>query len=409
MGDTPAMKILPIDPEHTRGPRAPEFPLFLRALPTPALLVDATQLERNLAAMQQLAEECGVRLRPHAKSHKSLMVGRRQLEHGAAGLCVAKIGEAAIFASAGFEDLLVAYPTVGWRAEAAAELAEHHPRLRLAVAIDSADGVRDLARAVAERGVTLTVWIKIDSGLHRAGLAPEDPSLLDMARLVHLNSGLRLRGLLTHGGHVYRAQPNEVAAIGRMEAESMVRAAARLTEAGLGPIEVGLGATPSIASAARVPGVHEIHPGVYVFGDRQQVALGGTLAGDVSLSVLSTVVSRPAPGRWIVDAGSKTLSSDRGAHGSELIRGFGAVRRVEDVGEAWAAADAPMLARLSEEHGVIEDDRDWGWTPGDLVEIIPNHACPVVNLAEFLYVTEGEGADRRVVAMWPVEARGRVQ
>lgn len=139
------------------------------------------------------------------------------------------------------------------------------------------------------------------------------------------------------------------------------------------------------------------------------MALGGTRAGDVSLSVLATVVSRPAPGRWIVDAGSKTLSSDRGAHGSELIRGFGAVRRVEDAGEAWAQADAPMLARLSEEHGVIEDDRDWGWAPGDVVEIIPNHACPVVNLAEYLCVTEGEGAERRVIAMWPVEARGRVQ
>ncbi len=380
--------------------------------------------------MQRLAEECGVRLRPHAKSHKSLTVGRRQLEHGAAGLCVAKIGEAAVFADAGFEDLLLAYPTVGWRAEAVAELAERHPRLRLAVAIDSADGVRDLARAVAEHGVTLTVWIKIDSGLHRAGLAPEDPSLIDMARLVHLNSGLRLRGLLTHGGQVYRAQPSDVAAIGRMEGESMVRAAERLAEAGLGPVEVGLGATPSIAWAARVPGVHEIHPGVYVFGDRQQVALGGTRASDVSLSVLATVVSRPAPGRWIVDAGSKTLSSDRGAHGSELIRGFGAVQRVEEhagavsAGEgdawgagdgaraetaAWARTDAPVLARLSEEHGVIEDDRDWGWAPGDLVEIIPNHACPVVNLAEYLYVTEGAGAERQVVAMWPVEARGRVQ
>ncbi len=379
--------------------------------------------------MQRLAEECGVRLRPHAKSHKSLTIGRRQLEHGATGLCVAKTGEAAVFADAGFEDLLVAYPTVGWRAEAAAELAERHPRLRLAVAIDSLDGVRDLARAVAERGVTLTVWIKIDSGLHRAGLAPEDPSLVDLARLVHLSQGLRLRGLLTHGGHVYRAQPEEVAAIGRAEAESMVRAAARLTEAGLGPIEVGLGATPSIASAARVPGVHEIHPGVYVFGDRQQVALGGTRARRCLLSVLATVVSRPAPGRWIVDAGSKTLSSDRGAHGSELIRGFGAVQRVEAHtgavsssggtawGEgaavlgsaAWAAADAPLLSRLSEEHGVIEDNRDWGWAPGDLVEIIPNHACPVVNLAEYLYVTEGVGAERQVVAMWPVEARGRVQ
>ena len=213
----------------------------------------------------------------------------------------------------------------------------------------------------------------------------------------------------------------------------MVRVAERLRGAGLGPVEVALGATPSIASSARVDGVQEIHPGVYVFGDRQQAALGAMPAEDVSLTVLATVVSRPAPGRWIVDAGSKTLSSDRGAHGSDLIRGFGAVRRLEahveseggagdavwggDAGAAdarggagaWAGGDAPILSRLSEEHGVVEEDRDWGWAPGDLLEIVPNHACPVVNLAEFLYITEGEGADRRVVAAWPVEARAKVR
>jgi D-serine deaminase-like pyridoxal phosphate-dependent protein len=147
---------------------------------------------------------------------------------------------------------------------------------------------------------------------------------------------------------------------------------------------------------------------------------------DVSLSILATVVSRPAPGRWVLDAGSKTLSSDRGAHGSETIRGFGEVRRLEEHRDVprnhplpfaeppgsrrdSRSADPPVLSRLSEEHGVLEDERDPGFVPGDLVEVVPNHACAAVNLAETLYLTRGEGRGRTAVEAWAIEARGRVR
>jgi D-serine deaminase-like pyridoxal phosphate-dependent protein len=416
------MDFLRKDDQSSRvtGPLEPPVPVI--ALPTPALLVDRARLERNLAGMQELARRHGLRLRPHAKSHKCTALGRKQVEAGAIGLCTAKVSEAEVFAAAGFDDLLVAYPMVGAKAQALADLAERFPEARCAAAVDSLEGVSALAEAATRRDVILGVWLKVDTGLHRAGLPPDDLMLVDLGRAVRDAEGLRLVGLLTHAGHAYKAVPEEVARIGHDEGESMVRAAEHLFRAGLGRLQVSLGSTPTIRRAAAVEGVNEIHPGVYVFGDRQQTALRAMAPEDVSLSVLATVVSRPAPGRWVLDAGSKTLSNDRGAHGSETVRGFGEVRRLEahapvsrkqsmpfaaPVGKLHAY-DPPILTRLSEEHGVLEDERDLGFVPGDLVEVVPNHACAAVNLAEVLYLTEGEGAERAAVEAWAIEARGRV-
>ncbi len=409
----------------------------MATLPTPALLVDEARLARALAGMRQLAAGAGVRLRPHAKSHKCPELGRRQEALGAVGLCTAKVSEASVFAAAGFEDLTVVYPLVGPKADALAGLAARFPRARFGAAADSEAGVEALAGAARKRGVSLDLWLKIDSGLHRAGLEPGDPRLEALARRARGAPGLRLRGLVTHGGHAYAAPPEAMPAIGRGAAEAMLRARDALAGAGILGLEIALGATPTIRYSARVAGVDEIHPGVYVFGDRQQAALGAMTVDEASLTVLATVVSRPAPGRWVVDAGSKTLSSDRGAHGSEAVRGFGAARPPgrhrapgdgdplpfaggpvpreaggpdpregggPDPREAGGWAGAALLTRLSEEHGVIESDRDPGWEPGDRVEILPNHACAAVNLARTLHLTAGEGEDRRVVAAWPVAA-----
>jgi D-serine deaminase-like pyridoxal phosphate-dependent protein len=373
--------------------------------------------------MQALAERHGVRLRPHAKSHKCLGLARLQIEAGAQGICVAKVSEGEAFAVGGMEDLLAAFPLVGGKAEAWAALAARNADGRFEVVADSERGLEDLGRAASRNGVTLGVWLKVDVGLHRCGVEPEDPRLELLAKRVRNTPGLRLRGLLTHAGQVYGATPDEVAAIGRAEGEVMVEAAQRLERAGSGPLQVSLGSTPTVFHAAGVEGVDEIHPGVYVFGDRQQAYLGAMQRDEISLSVMATVASRPVPGRWVLDAGSKTFSSDRGAHGRESLVGFGEVLRLSDhrrvslegplpFSESLSAKDgdpAAVITRLSEEHGVIESEKDLGFEPGDRVEIIPNHACAAVNLAKVVYVTEGEGENRRVVGVWPVAARAHVQ
>lgn len=371
--------------------------------------------------MAALAERCGVRLRPHAKSHKSPEVAARQLEGGAAGLCTAKVSEAAVFLEAGVQDIVVAYPLVGAKAERLAALAAVHPEARLAAAADSEEGLEALGLAASRHGVTLGVWLKVDSGLHRAGVAPDDPRLEALARRARHTPRVRLAGLLTHAGHAYAAEPGEIDALGREEGERLVEAARRLSRVGLGPLEVALGSTPTVARAAQVDGVSEIHPGVYVFGDRQQVALESMGSDDVALTVLATVVSRPAPGRTVLDCGSKTLSSDRGAHGTERVTGYGIVRditrhRAPEAGAPLPFAtrtdpspfeDMPVVVRLSEEHAVVEPEGE-GHPIGARVEVVPNHACAAVNLARYLYVTEGEGAGRRVTSVWPVAARARV-
>jgi len=415
------MNLLRTPIEHSSRAGRLEQPLPLEELDTPALLLDAQRLERNLDGMAALARETGVRLRPHAKSHKSPRIGFLQLERGAGGLCTAKVSEAARFLEAGVKDLVVAYPVVGSKAEHLAALAARYPDARLAAGADSEEGLEALGRAASRHGVTLGVWLKVDTGLHRAGLPPDDPRLEALARRARHTPRVRLAGLFTHAGHAYSSDPRAIPAVGRGEGESMVEAAGRLDRAGLGPLEVALGSTPTIVHAARVKGVDEIHPGVYVFGDRQQVALEAMQSRDVALTVLATVVSRPDPGRWILDCGSKTLSSDRGAHGTERVQGYGLVRdpalhrRVdpgaplpftgEPVPDPFPAL--PVLSRLSEEHGVVETEGG-GFAPGSRVEVVPNHACAVVNLALRMYLTEGEGEERRAVAVWPVEARAQV-
>ncbi len=429
----------------------------LDALPTPCLLVDAARLRRNLEGMAALAAETGTRLVPHAKSHKSPELAARQLAGGAAGLCTAKVSEAAVFAEAGVASLLVAYPMVGSRATALAELAVRHPGTRFGAAVDSERGLEDLVRATATRNTTIDLWLEVDTGLRRSGLDPRDPALVDLAHRAREAKALRLTGLLTHAGHAYKAAPSEIPAIGRAEGETMVAAARALEKAGLGPLRVSLGSTPTLPYSARVEGVDEIHPGVYVFGDRQQVNLGAMRPDDVALTVLATCVSHPAPGRWVLDAGSKTLSSDRGAHGSESITGYGRLLDVSrhpapdpdlplpfvSFGQGLQAESArhrsfgnglqaessrregpttaargrqgpphrpaPVLTRLSEEHGVVEFDGDLDLAPGDRVEIVPNHACAAVNLAERLVLTEGEGSRRTVTAIWPVSARAMTE
>jgi len=409
-----------LEDKHT-NPGILGEPIPLDRIATPALLVDEARLTRNLEGMARLAESAGVALRPHVKTHKSPDLARRQTARGAQGLCTATVREATVFAGHGFRDILVAYPILGVAAETLARLGADTEGLDLACTADSERGLDDLSRAALRAGVTLGVWIEVDTGLRRCGVPPGDPRLDALAKRARSLHGLRLRGLLTHAGHAYAADPKDVPSIGRSEGEQMVEAATRLDRAGLGPLRVGLGSTPTVYHAARVAGVGEIHAGVYVFGDRQQARLRAMRLDDVALTVLTTVVSGPGAGRRVVDAGSKTLSADRGAHGTEGVTGFGCLRALEDhvapTGpipfQTPAAADdsalaGPVLARLSEEHGMVEDPGADRFAPGDRVEVLPNHACAAVNLARTLYVTRGEGRDREVVAAWPVAARGGI-
>ncbi len=350
--------------------------------------------------MQARAASAGVRLRPHAKTHKSPAVARWQLDAGAVGITCAKIGEAEVFADAGVSDIRLAYPLHPSNAPRILALMD---RARVSIVVDDANVAEAWSAAMLAAGRKLDVLIKVDVGFHRCGIDPESPRAAAAARDIASLAGLNVLGLLAHAGHAYGARSEEeLAVIAETESSVLRSLAAELRRLGVEVHEVSVGSTPTSRFIERQEGVTEMRPGNYVFFDRTQVGLGAARLDDCALSVVSTVVSRPAPSRIIFDAGSKTLSSD-------AVRGFGTGA---GHGLVYPSLDAPApdpsiaIERLSEEHGIARVPAACALRPGDRVRILPNHACAVANLAdEFLVVDAGAGA---IVDRLPVAARGRV-
>ena len=361
----------------------PLDPSLSAALDTPAVVVD---LDRMTAAIERMAAAMtarGVALRPHAKTHKSVEVGRRQLAAGASGLTVGTLGEAEVFAAAGIGDLLVAYP-VSARGPRVARLAALAARdgVRLRVGFDSPEGARALAAAVPG----LEVLLELDSGTHRSGA---DPSRAGELAAEAAALGLRVLGAFTHGGHGY-AGGDARAAAADDEVTSLARAAEGMAREGVSATVLSAGSTPTAVGSARGV-VTEERPGTYVFGDRQQVALGSVAPDAIAAVVVATVVSRDVAGsRFVIDAGAKTLGKDIATY----VQGHG---ELPDLGGL-------VVRRVYDYHGVVEDvPADRMPAIGDLVAVVPNHVCPVVNLVDILAIVR----DGVLVDRWPVDARGR--
>jgi D-serine deaminase-like pyridoxal phosphate-dependent protein len=348
-------------------------------LETPAVVVSAGRVERNLTRMAAAAGAAGVALRPHAKTHKCLPIARRQLSLGAAGLTVATLLEAELFASEGCPSVFIAYPLWAGSGDRGARLAALRGLTSLRVGVDS----EAAAAALAAAAPGLAVLIEVDSGQHRSGVAVDRVASLAVscARL-----GLAVAGAFTHPGHAYSA-PSAAGDAAGDERAALAAAGEVLTGAGVlesAPVLSG-GSTPTASAGLAAP-LTEVRPGTYVFGDRQQMHLSGLDVDDVALVVAARVVSVPRPGEAVLDAGSKALSSDRPA----WLAGHGLILEAPEA----------TIAVLSEEHAVVRDLL----TPlkvGDLVRVIPNHVCTVVNLtSELVVVSDGAVADR-----WPVSAR----
>lgn len=360
--------------------------------PTPALVVDLDILEGNLARMAEWARQQGIKLRPHAKAHKCVEIARRQMELGACGLTVAKLGEAEVMIRAGFRDIFIAYQIIGQ--DKIERLIEMSREASLITAIDSPEGAEALDRAARAAGMALPVMIEIDSGLRRCGTLPGLPSL-ELARKVSRLPNLDLRGVFTHAGQAYAAaSAAEVARIAREEAEAVAATAELLRTHGIPVPEVSIGSTPTAWASVDRSGVTEMRPGNYVFHDATQLALGSAEVADCALRIVATVISRPSRNRLIIDAGSKTLALDRGAHGTSLLKGFGLIPEHPEI----------TISRLSEEHGILDVPDSCGLEVGTRIEIIPNHACTAVNLAEHLYVAR----QGKVTGRWEVAGRAKV-
>lgn len=319
----------------------------LAGLPTPTLLLDRSRLVRNITRIAERARGLGVRLRPHVKTHKCLEVARLQEAAGAAGLMVSTLAEARTFAAHGFRDLVYGVPIEPGKFDAVRSLVAEG--VRLGVLVDALEVVAPLGAMAHAAGVPVDVWIKVDTGYGRCGVAADGPALPALAEALGGHVGLRFAGLLTHAGHAYHARgAAAVRAIATEERDQMLTARAALRAVGIDTPVLSLGSTPTLTHVDHLDGIEEVRAGNYVFFDVAQATIGSCTREDTVLSVLAAVVHRDqSAGRLVVDAGGIALSKDRGAVDLEPATGYGELLDLEgrDLGL--------RLDSLSQEHGVV--------------------------------------------------------
>ena len=344
---------------------------------TPYLRVDVARMRANLGRTASWAAAAGVALRPHVKTHKCLEIARLQLEAGATGITVATIGEAAAFAGHGFDDVFVAYPL--WVTDdSARRLRALAESAQVTIGVDSVDAARQAARLLVGSGIDALV--EVDSGQRRSGADPVEAGRVAVAAV---GAGLDVAGVFTFPGHSYSAEGGRTAADD--EARALGLATASFRAAGLEPTVVSGGSTPSLAHT-HLDALTELRPGVYAFGDAQQWELRTMAPEEIALTCRATVVSH-ARGRMVLDAGSKALGADRAPYAT----GWG---RLPDHPEA-------RIVLIAEHHAVVELDHP-PLPLGSRVDVVPNHVCAAVNLADTLWADSGDG-----LTPWSVAARGR--
>jgi D-serine deaminase-like pyridoxal phosphate-dependent protein len=355
---------------------------------TPALLVDGPTLVANIEEMAERVRLAGVDLWPHCKTHKTPEIAALQGDHGAAGLTVATLHEAEVFAAAGHMDLLVAYPPVGTaRLERLTELAR---TARVRVVLDSEEALAGLDETCRTAQVEIGWLWEVDCGARRLGTRPGSPTAALVAPLVQRSRHARFEGVFTFAGHAYGAQSaEELVSIAGEERTAVRQTAAELAELGVEAPTRSIGTTPTAHQLEAAEGVTEIRPGNYVFYDATQVALGLVSADRCALSILATVVARPDPQRLILDCGSKALAAERL---TTLSPGLGLV----------ADHEGFSVDRLFEEHAIVKAAEPSTIPVGARLRVIPNHACASANLHERMLITEGA----EVVDEWRIAARG---
>jgi len=346
-------------------------------LDTPCIVIDEAIALNNIRALQAHCDAAGLALRPHIKTHKMVAFARAQIEAGAAGINCQKIGEAEVMADGGLDDILITFNIVGaGKLERLRRLAGRVKRL--AVTADSVATVAGLSAAFADAGRSLDVLVECDTGAGRCGVQTPQAAC-DLAAIIASSPGLSFGGLMTYP------------AVGGAQAAAlfMTEAVGKLAAAGLDCPVITTGGSPDMASAAPLGVFTEYRAGTYIYNDRSLVARGACGWQDCALGVLATVVSTPAPGRAVIDAGSKSLTSDLLG-----LEGFGHV----------AGSSDTAIVSLSEEHGVLHHGPADIYQIGQRILVIPNHVCVVSNLFDEAWLMKMNGELARV----PVDARGTV-
>ena len=345
---------------------------------TPCAVIDMDKVERNIARIQKACDDAGVANRPHIKTHKNPTIAKMQVAAGAKGITCQKIGEAEIMANAGIDDILISYNLLG--DEKMARLGALNAKTNMTVAADNSTVVAGLPKAAAASGRPLSVVVECDTGRKRAGV--ETPAeAIALAREIAASKGLAFAGFMLY--------PTET---GWSDAQKFYdEALAGVRTHGLDAKIVSTGGTPNLVNIGKLKGGTEHRFGTYIYNDRMQVAAGVATWDDCALHIYSTVVSRAAPERGILDAGSKTLTTDTGG-----LDGHGLILEHPEA----------KIAKFAEEHGFLDLSRS-NTRPnvGDVVRIVPNHVCVVVNMMDEVLMVRGE----EIIGTLPVAARGKLR
>jgi D-serine deaminase-like pyridoxal phosphate-dependent protein len=347
-----------------------------REIGTPAMVIDLDIAERNIARVQALCERNGIANRPHIKTHKSVFFAKAQRAAGAAGITCQKIGEAEIMAAAGFDDILISYNLLG--DEKMARLAKLTEQARMIAAADNPVVVADLGKAAAMARRDIHVVIECDTGRKRAGVETPGEAVA-LATMIAATPGLVFEGLMMY------PPENGVQATNAFLAETQ----AGLREAGLAARTLSSGGTPNLLTLGSLDGQTEHRAGTCIFNDRMMMAAGFATEEDCALRIYTTVVSRAGAERGILDAGSKTMTYDTGWG----LKGYGHILEHPEA----------EIGQFAEEHGFLNlarcNDRP---RVGDVLRVIPNHVCPVVNVVGKMVLVRGE----EIIGTMAVEARG---
>lgn len=353
----------------------------------PRVVIDEAVLHRNIADMVTLVGGRAA-LHPHIKTHKSLEIARLQRQAGAVGFTTARPYEAAMLLRDGLFPVTLAYPLLNPQTIAGL-LREAESAEDIRFVVDSRETVEALIEGSHESGRKASVFMKVDVGLHRCGVDPNTDAAMEIAGAIEKHPDLVFAGILSHAGHAYGAgNPVAITTIAESELEIMTAIRRRLETAGIALPRVSVGSTPTLVQNAGFEGIDEVRPGNYVFYDLTAVRLGLVDRNSLALGVAAQIIA--VNDRYaIANVGSKSLSSDLGAHGTSATKSFG---------EAWTLdRDIPMpVAKLSEEHAFLE----WsGKRPaiGTPVLILPNHSCPVANLSGGMLALNGETTPTREI------------
>src|SRR5258707_1637730 len=346
---------------------------------TPAAVIDMDRVERNIARIQAACDAAGVANRPHIKTHKSPVIATMQIKAGAKGITCQKLGEAEVMADAGIDGMLISYNLIG--EEKMARLGALQAKAHMTVAVDNSVVVAGLPQAASASGRPLSVVVECDTGRKRAGVETPEEAIA-LAREIAASKGLSFTGFMLY--------PTET---GWAEAQKFYdEALAGVRAHGLDATMVSTGGSPNLKNLGKLKGATEHRPGTYIYNDRMQAAAGAADWDDCALNIYATVVSRAGPDRGHLAAGSKTLTSDTGGG----LDGHGLILEHPEA----------RIARFAEEHGFLDLTRS-NTRPvvGDVVRIVPNHVCVVVNMMDEVSMGGGD----EIIGTLPVAALGKLR